>query len=58
MKITKKKKSKELHQSGDVSKLKEWYPSLFDEELEVGFGIKHKRTFKHYLFRIRKQRFI
>ncbi len=35
MKIT-KKQIKELHQSGDVSKLKEWYPSVFGEELEVG----------------------
>ena len=39
MKIT-KKQIKELHQSGDVNKLKEWYPSVFGE-LEVGFWYKN-----------------
>lgn len=36
MKIT-KKQIKELHQSGDVSKLREWYPSVFGEELEKDY---------------------
>lgn len=40
MKIT-KKQIEELHQSGDVNKLKEWYPSVFEEELEVGVWYKN-----------------
>lgn len=41
MKIT-KKQIKELHHSGDVSKLKEWFPSVFEEELEEGVWYKDK----------------
>ena len=40
MKIT-KKQIKEFHQSGDVSKLKEWFSSVFEEELEVGVWYKN-----------------